>query len=98
LGGILSFMFAICFFGSDCFMSLPRPDFELLPIFGQILGRFRLLLGPVDRVGEVGNGGRLSAMGSVWATVVAEGDPVPDAGTSLRSGFPIVLVDAFKDR
>ncbi len=34
-------------------------------------------------------------MGSVWAMVVVEGDPAPDAGPGLRSGFPSVQVDAF---
>ena len=34
-------------------------------------------------------------MGSVWAKVVVEGDPAPDASPGLRSGFPGVQVDAF---
>ena len=33
-------------------------------------------------------------MGSVWAMVVVEGDPAPDASLGLRSGFPGVQVDA----
>jgi len=34
-------------------------------------------------------------MGSMWAMVVVEGDPPPDAGSCLRAGLPSVQVDAF---
>lgn len=34
-------------------------------------------------------------MGSVWAMVVVEGDPAPDADLGLRPGFPSVQIDAF---
>jgi hypothetical protein len=34
-------------------------------------------------------------MGSVWAMVIVEGDPAPDASLGLRSGFPGMQVDAF---
>ena len=34
-------------------------------------------------------------MGSVWALVVVEGDPAPDASLGLRAGSPSVQVDAF---
>ena len=44
---------------------------------------------------EVDHGGRLSAMGSVWAMVVVEGDPAPDASLGLRARLPSVQVDAF---
>jgi hypothetical protein len=37
----------------------------------------------------------VSAMGSVWAMVVVEGDPASDACLGLRSGFPGVQIDAF---
>lgn len=45
--------------------------------------------------GEVDHGGRLSAMGSVWAMVGVESDPAPDTGLRLRSGLLGVQVDAF---
>jgi hypothetical protein len=32
---------------------------------------------------EVNHGGRLAAMGSVWAVVVVDGDPTPDTGLGL---------------
>jgi hypothetical protein len=44
---------------------------------------------------EVDYGGRLSAMGSVRALVVVEGDPAPDASLGLRSCFPSVQINAF---
>ena len=49
---------------------------------------------------EVDHGGRLTAMGSVRAMVVVEGDPPPDAGSCLRSSLPGVQVVAsyFRDR
>lgn len=36
---------------------------------------------------EVDHGGRLTAMSSVCAMVVVEGDPTPDASLGLRAGF-----------
>ena len=45
--------------------------------------------------GEVDLGGRLTAMGSVSAMVVVEGDPAPDASPCLRTGLLGVQVDAF---
>jgi hypothetical protein len=48
--------------------------------------RLHLLIG-VDVV-EVDHGGRLTAMGGVWAMVAAEGDPAADASPCLRPGFP----------
>lgn len=44
---------------------------------------------------EVDHGGRLSAMGGVGPLLVLEGDPAPDVGSGLRSGFPNVQADAF---
>ncbi len=44
---------------------------------------------------KVDHGGRLTAMGSVWAMVVVESDPAPDASPCLRPGFPSVQIDAF---
>ena len=34
-------------------------------------------------------------MGSVWAMMVVEDDPAPNAGLGLRSGLPSMQVDAF---
>jgi len=45
--------------------------------------------------GEVDLGGRLTAMGSVSAMVVVEGDPAPDTSPCLRTGLLGVQVDAF---
>ena len=60
---------------------------------GELSYGLHLLIG-FDAV-ELDHGGRLTAMGSVWALVVVEGDPSPDASLGLRSGFPGVQVDAF---
>ncbi|WP_233092613.1 hypothetical protein, partial [Paracoccus sp. IB05] len=60
---------------------------------GELSYCLHLLIG-FDGV-EADHGGRLTAMGSVWALVVLEGDPAPDAGLGLRSGFPGVQVDTF---
>jgi hypothetical protein len=49
---------------------------------------------------EVGHGGRLTAMGSVWALVVVEGDPAPDGNFGLRPWLPSVQIthSYFRDR
>ena len=44
---------------------------------------------------EEDHGRRLSAMGSVRALVVVEGDPLADTYLGLRAGLPGVQVDAF---
>ena len=64
------------------------------PVFPGDLSYCLHLLISFDAV-EVDHGGRLTAMGSVLALVVVEGDPAPDADPSLRSSFPSVQIDAF---
>jgi hypothetical protein len=65
------------------------PDF-----FSSLLSYCLHLLIGCDCV-KVDQGGRLSAMGSVMASVVVEGDPAPDPDLRLRPGFPSAEIDAF---
>lgn len=45
---------------------------------------------------EVNHGGRLSAIGSLRALAVVEGDQAPYTAPCLRPGLPSVQMDAFK--
>ena len=63
----------------DCFRGYLRYNLHLLIGFNGV---------------KVDHGGRLTAMRSVWAMVVVEGDLATDANLSLRAGLPSLQIDA----